>query len=168
MKIILLFAFLAIALHAEPTFYRPEGWALGTEFPSKPKTGSKKTKTPKGIMVELHAHFEKHGEVYGVERVIYPISIPEDKRDAGYEGGKRGMLKRRPGTIIQEEKIQMGGHEGRRYLVEYNEGTRLMDHRVVIVGNEIYQFMYERFKTKSDSAASAVFFEKIALAPGSN
>lgn len=168
MKTFLLFSFLAIALHAEPTFHRPAGWALGTEFPGKPTISSDKTKTPKGDVVELRAHFEQHGEVYGIERVIYPIPIPADKRDAGYDGGKRGMLQKRPGTIIAEDKILICGHEGRRYLVEYNDGARLMDHRVVIVGNEVYQFMYERFKNKGDSAAAETFFSKIASAPVSN
>lgn len=161
MKRLLLLPMIVVALHAEPAFYHPEGWTLGTEFPSKPKASEKRTKVPQGEVIELRAYFEKDGEVYAVERVLYPVLLPPERRDAGYEGGKRGMLRMNPGVIRAEERVSICGHEGRRYLVERKNGTRLTDHRVVIVGNEVYQFIYERFTKDIASPASEAFFSQI-------
>jgi hypothetical protein len=162
MKHLLLLPFLAVALHAHATFHQPAGWALGTEFPSPPKTSEKRTKAPQGDVVELRAMHEVKGEVFAVERVLYPIPIPTDRFEAAYEGGKRGMLRASPGVLKSEEKITIAGHEGRRYLVERQDGARLTEHRVVIVGNEVYQFIYERFAKDAASPAAEAFFSKIA------
>jgi hypothetical protein len=161
MRCLLLLPLLVVALHAQPALYQPAGWTLGTEFPSAPKTSEKRGKVPQGEVVELRAHFEKNGEVYAVERVLYPIPLPLERRDAAYEGGKRGMLRANPGVIRSEEKILICGYEGRRYLVERKRGTRLTDHRVVIVGNELYQFIYERFTKNEASPNADIFFSKI-------
>ncbi|HEY8994794.1 MAG TPA: hypothetical protein VIM71_09045 [Lacunisphaera sp.] len=166
MKRLFLLPFLVVALHAQPAFYQPDGWALGTEFPGTPKASEKRGKMPQGELVELRAYFEKGGEVYAVERVLYPIPLPPEKHDVGYEGGKRGMLRANPGVIKSEEKISICGYEGRRYLVERKNGARLTDHRVVIVGNEVYQFAYERFTKDEASPASEAFFSKIAEKKG--
>jgi hypothetical protein len=161
MKKVLLLPLIAIALHAEPIFFRPDGWTLGTEFPEPPTVSERTTTTPKGDVVELRAMHEKDGEVFSIERVLYPIPIPAEKRDAGYEGGKRGMLRASPGVLKSEEKIVVCGHEGRRYLVERKDGTRLTEHYVIIVGNEVYQFIHECFAKDSDSPEAKAFFSKI-------
>lgn len=89
------------------------------------------------------------------------LPIPPERRNAGYEGGKRGMFRASPGTTVKEEVIMIGGHEGRLYLVERGGGERLTDHRFVIVGNEVYQFMYDRHAKNEPSAASVIFFTNI-------
>lgn len=154
---------LAVSLQAQPVFVQPKGWMLGTEFPAKPnkEEEEKRTKTPKGDMVENQVAYEKDGEVFGFQRTRYPLQIPKDRLAAAYDGGKRGMLRARPGNILSEETITISGYEARRYIVDSNEGTRLRDHRVVIIGDEVYQFVYERFKDAKDSPTAKAFFEKI-------
>lgn len=160
-KLLLLIPLLALSLRADPVFFQPKGWALGTDFPQAPTTSEKKTPTPRGDVVELRAALENDGKVFAVERVLYPITIPAGKRDNAYEGGKRGLLRTTPGTLKVEEKITIAGHEGRRYVVERHDGERTMEVHVVIVGNELYQFIHDRFTRDGVSKEAKAFFANV-------
>jgi len=161
--ICLLVLAIARSVHAEPNFYQPVGWALGTELPAQPQDVSEhKTAVPGGEILESRAGVQKNEEIFIVLRARFPIPLPPERLDAAYDGGKAAMQQGNPRTILNEEKIKISGYEGRRYVIESKDGLRVTDHRTVIIGNESFTFIYERPAKLVPSAAADAFFSKIA------
>jgi hypothetical protein len=161
--ICLLVLAIARSLHAEPKFYQPTDWALGTELPAQPQDVSEhKTPVPGGEIVESRAGVQNNEEIFVVLRACFPIPLPLERLDAAYEGGKAAMQQGNPRTILNEEKIKISGYEGRRYVLETKDGLRVTDHRTVIIGNESFTFIYERPTKQVSSTAADAFFSKIA------
>ena len=154
---------LASSLFAEPTWYQPPGWKLGTTIPAQPEDVSEnKIPVPQGEIVESRMGVRQGDDIFIIDRVHFPSPIPPGNLDAAYQGGIESMQRGKPQDILNEEKISIGGHEGRRWTLRSKEGLRETELHAVIIGDEAYEFIYERPAKQTSSAAADAFFSKIA------
>lgn len=152
----------AAALRAEPYFFQPEGWAVGTEFPDKPRQSESRTPKPEGEILESRAMWESGNEAFTMSRIRNPVPIRKERLDAAYDGAKNGMLRLTKATLISEKKIEILGRDARRYVAAYNGGKMVFEVRMLIIGQELFMFMHVHAKGESSTDEAEAFFGKIA------
>jgi hypothetical protein len=163
----ILMLFLARSLLADPTWFQPQGWTLGTELPAQPQDVSEhKTPVPDGEILESRVGVKQDDDIFVIVRSHFPNPLAPERIDAAYDGGMASMQRGNPRTILSEEKILIGGHEGRRYVLISKDELRVTHHLTIIIGDEAFTFIHEQQAKQAFSAAAAAFFSKINFKKG--
>lgn len=164
MKIAPLLALVSVAtaLRAEPYFFKPPGWAIGTEFPAEPQVSEIRTSKPEGDIIKTQAVLEIDSEAFALTRIHNPVPIKKDRLAEAYEGAENGMLQATGAALLSEEKIEIMGRDSRRYIGTFNDGTMEFELRMVIVGDELFMFMYVHGRGKPRSSDAVTFFAQVS------
>ena len=164
MKLLLLLvvSVLAPLVRAEPIYFKPEGWAVGTVFPAEPKLTESRSPKPEGDIVESRAVYETASAAFELARVHNPGPIPPARIPAAYNGAKNSLLRSMGATLISEKDIEILGHDARRYVVSVNKGEITCEIRLLIMGDDLYLFTYLHPREELSTPEADAFFEKIS------
>jgi len=145
--------------------FGPGHWALDGAFSGTPNETFSEYPASFGTVRQATRAVIEDQVMFGISRLTFPVTIPDDQVAAIFESTKKNLLARGAGSLMRDELISIAGLVGRRYVIEYTHDDTVddycMDYRLVMIDQSIYLVFYRAPKTYYSAAGSRVFFKSV-------
>lgn len=161
----------SITVHRAPpapapaAYFGPGQWALDVAFSESPNETFSEYPASFGTVRQATRAVIARQVMFGICRLTFPITIPDDQVAAIFESTRKNLLAKGAGSLKRDEIISLAGQSGRRYVIEYIHDDAFddyrMDYRSVMIGQSIYLVFYRAPISDYSAAEASEFFKSV-------